>query len=378
MSQAESLLNSLSEEEMAELSNESERHIVIGKDRVIVVPNELKRIAVQFDHDVETVTFDCVRYWDNIDMSTMYIFINYMLPNGNKGSYLAQNVAVDSEDENIMHFMWTISSALTATKGTIKFLVCVKKTDLDGNEINHWNSELNEDIYVSEGLEVSNTVATQNSDIITQLLTKMEVIEEDIDTVETQNRNIIARMEEIEEDIDTVATQNSDIIARMEEIEDNTSAVCHFNLATMGLPSVVIGGNPVELETGTDEIMTALDNGAVKFTFNVNMGADVPINAVVTNISMGGAYICAYTFEYMQIPLMLLIEISVGYISVVAKVLFEEKTVSSIDMSNFEANGTIIEQYADGTTKTTTIEFDENGNPIKITDGDGNVLTLTW
>lgn len=50
----------------------------------------------------------------------------------------------------------------------------------------------------------------------------------------------------------------------------------------------------------------------------------------------------------------------------------------SIDLSGLDTSGTIVETYADGTTKTTTMEFDENGNPIKITDGDGNVTTLTW
>lgn len=51
---------------------------------------------------------------------------------------------------------------------------------------------------------------------------------------------------------------------------------------------------------------------------------------------------------------------------------------TSIDLSGYESNGQIAETYADGTTKTTTVEFDASGNPTKITDGDGNVTTLTW
>lgn len=50
---------------------------------------------------------------------------------------------------------------------------------------------------------------------------------------------------------------------------------------------------------------------------------------------------------------------------------------ASVDLSAYES-GTIVETYADGTTKTTTVEFDDDGNPIKITDGDGNVTELTW
>lgn len=50
----------------------------------------------------------------------------------------------------------------------------------------------------------------------------------------------------------------------------------------------------------------------------------------------------------------------------------------SIDMSAFDSEGKIVETFADGTSKATVIEFDEGGNPVKITDGDGNVTVLTW
>lgn len=50
----------------------------------------------------------------------------------------------------------------------------------------------------------------------------------------------------------------------------------------------------------------------------------------------------------------------------------------SIDLCNFDTTGEIVETFADGTSKTTVAEFDENGNPIKITDCDGNATTLIW
>ena len=127
-----------------------EEHIVIGADRHITVPKPLQRIAVQFDHDVETVTFDCPRYWDNIDMSTMTVYINYKLPDGTLDTYPAKNIKAESD---IMHFDWTISRNLTQYKGAITFLVCIKKTGTDGVEVNHGNSELCTDMYVSEGME---------------------------------------------------------------------------------------------------------------------------------------------------------------------------------------------------------------------------------
>lgn len=51
---------------------------------------------------------------------------------------------------------------------------------------------------------------------------------------------------------------------------------------------------------------------------------------------------------------------------------------ASIDLSQYESAGKIVETFADGTAKTTTVEFDDNGKPVKITDSAGNVTNLTW
>ena len=52
-------------------------------------------------------------------------------------------------------------------------------------------------------------------------------------------------------------------------------------------------------------------------------------------------------------------------------------TPTSIDLSRMD-EGEIVETFSDGSTKTTTIEYDADGNPVKITDGDGNETVLTW
>lgn len=162
MSKAEELLNSSFETvAMSKQNNDialfantpDEEHIVIGNDRQITVPVELTRLAVQYDHNIETVTFDCPRYWDDHDMSQMSVYINYLRVDGESGVCQAENVEVDSSDSSIMHFDWTITRNVTEAAGKLVFLVCVKKANSDGNLANHWNSELCKDCYVSEGLE---------------------------------------------------------------------------------------------------------------------------------------------------------------------------------------------------------------------------------
>lgn len=170
MSQAEELLNSLTENDISlQLANpETEPHIVVGDDRFISVPKELQRIAVQYDHDVETVTFDCPRYWDDLDMSDLSIYINYMRKDRVVGIYKATDISVDTINDRIMHFNWKISRNVTEVVGQIKFLVCIKKGDADGNEVNHWNSELNTEMYISEGLEAGEGYFDSYPDIILQ------------------------------------------------------------------------------------------------------------------------------------------------------------------------------------------------------------------
>lgn len=172
MSRAEELLNTLAGDDSSpvlRLANpETEPHIVVGDDRFITVPKELQRIAVQFDHDVETVTFDCPRYWDGLDMSQLFVYINYMRKDRITGCYKATNVTVDETDSNVMHFDWTISKNVSQVKGELRFLVCIKKADEEGNEVNHWNSELNTQMYVSEGLETSDAIVARYPDIILQ------------------------------------------------------------------------------------------------------------------------------------------------------------------------------------------------------------------
>lgn len=180
MSRADELLDAVSDEGIALYTADptTEAHIVVDSNRFITVPEELRRIAVQFDNNMETVTFDCPRYWDGIDMSKMKVYINYLTNSNVRGMYWADKVTVDPQDDTIMHFDWLITRNVTLVKGPISFLVCIRDVDEEGNESNHWNSELNQEMYVSEGLECEESILEQYPDIITQLLTRMDYVEE--------------------------------------------------------------------------------------------------------------------------------------------------------------------------------------------------------
>lgn len=175
MSQATDLLNTLSNEGFVDPS--AEAHIVVGNDRFIYVPDDLKKIGVAGDKDINTVTFDCPRYWDGVDISEFTMYINYMRPNNSASKYHA-TVTIDAEDENILHFDWTFSDHALEYKGTLTFLLCAKEIDENGIETRHWNSERNSDLVISEGMEVDEAIVSQHPDVITHILKDIAYLKE--------------------------------------------------------------------------------------------------------------------------------------------------------------------------------------------------------
>ena len=173
MSQVDNILNGMSDDDIALYLADNavgEEHIVIDENRKVIVPDSLKRIAVQHDHNIETVTFDCPRYWDGHDLSKMMIYINHLCPSGALGCTVATDVKVDETDTNVMHFDWTISECVTINEGYITFLVCAKTQDADGTNRHHWNSEICKDMYVSEGLALPEDFMETHPDVLTQVL----------------------------------------------------------------------------------------------------------------------------------------------------------------------------------------------------------------
>lgn len=223
MSQAEELLNSLTE--TTDDAVLLDGNIVIDSERFITVPESLKKIGVQYDHNIITATFDCPRYWDGRDLATMRFYVNYMRPDAIAGSYLADKPTIDPENPDILHFDWVISGNVTAIQGQISFLVCAKCTDEDGNEKNHWNSEINQELYVTAGMRCQETIIHRYPDIITQLLVRMETAEITLKTwMEETDKELAEWKSATETELDKWQTDTyAELDERMDEAESNTT-----------------------------------------------------------------------------------------------------------------------------------------------------------
>ena len=150
------------------------KHITINSDRSVTVPVELRKIGVQYDHNVNTIEFVGPRYSGNVDLSTMTIYINYILSDKTPGKYKAENVIIDDQDDSLIRFNWTITRNVTKVSGILSCLICAKKTDEEGNEINHWNTDIFRLLSVSEGMENDPVIQEQYPDVITSLIQNVE------------------------------------------------------------------------------------------------------------------------------------------------------------------------------------------------------------
>ena len=147
------------------------------ENRAITVPESEKIFGVANDGNTERKHFRCPKIvGDNIDLSTMHLYINYQNANGQKYPYLVEDVQTDGD---YITFTWLIGPDVVAYKGQIKFIVCAKKADSSGNLVNEWNTTLAEGT-VLEGLEATDEVVARNPDIIEQILTRLNSITEPV------------------------------------------------------------------------------------------------------------------------------------------------------------------------------------------------------
>lgn len=144
--------------------------LINPETRTITVPETEKIFGVSHDGNTERKHFRCPKIvGDNIDLSTMHLYINYQNANGEKSAYLVEDVQTDGD---YITFSWLVSPNVTAYKGQIKYIVCAKN-----GATTEWNTTLAEGT-VLEGLEAADEVAERNPDIIEQILTKLDNVTE--------------------------------------------------------------------------------------------------------------------------------------------------------------------------------------------------------
>ena len=261
-------------------------HIIINNDRTVVVPDSVRKIGIQYDHKVNTLTFDCPRYADDnqsIDLSRMAIYINFYRNDKTKGSVAATNIFVDPDNPEIIHFDVDITRSVTLVNGPIICLVCAKSTDAEGVEVNHWNSELFNKLSVGEGLEAEE-LTEEEIDYITSLL-------QEINTTRAEVAGMDTRVEDLE------FNQEKQGVVREVDLEAMTWTEGSYitGSGTIGSSS----GYGIS-EVVTLPKMSTLILGATGYQSDVAMIAKIDHTPLVTSVA-GKTHYEYYTDEEIQV-----------------------------------------------------------------------------
>ena len=193
------------------------------ENRTITVPESERIFGVSHDGNAERKHFRCPKIvGDNIDLSTMHLYINYQNANGQKYPYLVEDVQTDGD---YITFSWLIGPDVVAYKGQVKFIVCAKKGD---RAIPEWNTTLAEGT-VMEGLEATDEVVDRNPDIITQLLNRMHEVEK-IATKEAMQEYVNTYLTEHPGEIDETLTNPkkaapADVVGSLKE---DVTYLCNY------------------------------------------------------------------------------------------------------------------------------------------------------
>lgn len=175
MSQAENLLNSLTEEQGTSSALPINDILLIDAEgRITNVPNTEIILGVETDQDVERKYFKCPRIvGDNIDLTTLQLRINFQNANGDKDKYIVDDVTIDGD---YINFTWLLSAKVLASKGTVVFAIQAVSVEDDGTVKNRWNTTLASS-NVLETLIVDDLYDYEEEearDVLTQLLQILE------------------------------------------------------------------------------------------------------------------------------------------------------------------------------------------------------------
>lgn len=143
--------------------------------RKISIPQRLLPFGVESDEKSNRIRFKMPNIFGN-DVSNLSFYINYKNADGAKDVYIIDDVSIVDE---YIYFTWILHRNVTVSKGSIYFILCVRKSDENGIITFEWNTTL-ATATVLEGLEAEIIDDPEAYCIIQQLLEKMNDLEDKV------------------------------------------------------------------------------------------------------------------------------------------------------------------------------------------------------
>lgn len=173
MATADEILNAM--QDGTELQAEEGELLIIDNDlRTITIPPEIANIGVESDDNVKRLHFQMPRQYGEFDLSEFDIRINYLAANNTGDIYVVTDKAVSGDN---ITFSWLVGRSAFTAQGTVRFIVCLKKTNQEGVVEQEYNTTV-ATLQALEGIEPSGQIVEDNPEVIESILKRLDVLEE--------------------------------------------------------------------------------------------------------------------------------------------------------------------------------------------------------
>lgn len=173
MATADEILNAM--QDGTELQAEEGELLIIDNDlRTITIPPEIANIGVESDDNVKRLHFQMPRQYGEFDLSEFDIRINYLAANNTGDIYVVTDKNVSGDN---ITFSWLVGRSAFAAQGTVRFIVCLKKTNQEGAVEQEYNTTV-ATLQALEGIEPAGQIVEDNPEVIESILKRLDALEE--------------------------------------------------------------------------------------------------------------------------------------------------------------------------------------------------------
>ena len=132
--------------------------------RTIIVPQNFI-FGVYNDKNVLSVAFEMPRFYDEIDLSSFSIQINYLSASNVGNVYQVENPVIE---DNKISFEWVLDRGVFLASGEVKFIVCLRELGENGVIVREFNTTVARGS-VLEGIEVEDPENPEAYSILSHL-----------------------------------------------------------------------------------------------------------------------------------------------------------------------------------------------------------------
>lgn len=151
-------------------SAENKVLIIDGDLRTIAIPADFGVFGVESDDDVLRVYFRGPRFYHDVDLSTFAARVHIENAEGDRDLYEVDDIVAE---DNAITFTWLVGRFALKSKGKVRFSLCFKELDDDGNVLKEFNTTPATGT-VLEGLESDRGIEVEYPDIIENILRRLD------------------------------------------------------------------------------------------------------------------------------------------------------------------------------------------------------------